>query len=723
MRRKARHTLMSAAIAILATSAAPAAMAAPLDRPALMPLPRSISPAEGVLAIDGPLAPGWTNCGPAPMLNAAAARVQADIVRQTGQVFDPAKPVPVTVTCAAPAFAADKGEGYRLSIAPAGIRIDAQGPAGVLRAFATLRQLVGLSPDPVRLSAATIDDAPRFGWRGVMLDTVRHFLTIPTIKRQIDAMERVKLNVLHLHLSDDQGFRVESRRYPKLTSGNGGEFYTQAEIRDLVAYAADRGIRIVPEFDMPAHSRAITEAYPDIGIVGKKGMLGLSEAALDPASPATYRFIDTLVGEMGALFPDPVFHIGGDEVAKGVWDDSTAVKALMTREKLTDTKAVEIYFARRVHAILRRHGKTMIGWEEIAERDGVPNDAIIQAWQTSNVTADATAKGYRTVVSAGYYLDLLMPADFHYAIDPLDTASAGFKPEFAAGLRKVNPLLAGFISDAMIASPRPPLTPDQEKLVLGGEAPLWAEIVTDQLVDARLWPRAAALAERFWSQRSVSDPADMYRRLAPVGDLLTVDGLDDRANRTRMALRLSPDAAEPVETLLSIVGSVRNMAHDHRIKAALAGKRIVQPLNGLADAAPADSMVARRFADAATRYAKGDRSLAPSLTTQLTAWRDNDARFVAISADNPILAEARPASAQIAALADYGLQALSAIAAGRPLDPAIAVKARAALDTLDQQEQTSWRPIEALLKPQPAADLIVKIGPGVRMLIDAAAPR
>jgi len=703
------------ASAFLLAAASPA-MAAP--EPALMPIPVSVVPGEGALAIAGPLAPRWSGCGDARWMDAAAARLRADIVRQTGLVFDGGAAVPVAVTCASADDAADKDEGYRLTVTAQGIAVDAQGRSGVLRAFATLRQLVGLSPQGISLAAVTIDDAPRFAWRGVMLDTARHFLGIATIKRQIDAMERVKLNVLHLHLSDDQGFRVESRRFPRLTAANGGAFYTQAQIRDLVAYAADRGVRIVPEFDVPAHTRAITQAYPEYGVQGKPGPLGIADSALDPAAPGTYRFLGQLLGEMAALFPDPVFHVGGDEVPKGVWDGSPAVKALMAREKLKDARAVENYFHRRVQQILRRAGKKMIGWEEIAGGPGVAPDAIVQAWQTSNATADATAKGYRTVVSAGYYLDLLMPADFHYAIDPLDSAAAGLAPDFANGLRKMSPLLAGFVSDAMIAFPRPPLTPAQEKLVLGGEAPLWGEIVDDELVDQRLWPRAAAVAERFWSPRSVRDPADMYRRLGTVGDLLTADGLADRANIARMAMRLSPDAPEPVATLLSIVGPVRNMAHDHRIRAALAGRKIVQPLNALADAAPVDSIAARRFAAAALRYAKGERSLAPSLVAELTAWRDNDARFALAVAGRPMLEEARPVSMQIATLASAGLEAIAAIEAGRGFDP---TRARAALDTLDQQEKTSWRPIESLLRPQPPADLIVKIGPGIRTLVDAAA--
>lgn len=699
------------------------AIAAPAAGPALMPLPGSVVAGEGRLTVEGPFAPRWSGCGDVLPLNVAAVRLQADVQRQTGLRLDQTKAMPITVTCAATTSGADKNEEYRLSVTATGIAIDAQGPTGVLRAFATLRQLVGLSPGGIQLAAVTIDDAPRFGWRGVMLDTARHFLAVDTIKRQIDAMERVKLNVLHLHLSDDQGFRVESRRYPRLTAATNGDFYTQAQIRDLVAYAGARGIRVIPEFDVPGHTTAIVDAYPELGVVGKKSPIAMPSVALNPASPKTYRFLSELIAEMSALFPDPVFHTGGDEVAKGVWDDNAEVKALMVREKLADTAAIEHYFNRRVQQILRQNGKTMIGWEEIAVSPGMAQDAIVQAWQTSNVTADVTAKGYRTVVSAGYYLDLLMPAEFHYTKDPHDPSAAGFTPEFAEGLRKVSPLLANYVTDALVAFPRPPLTPEQEKLVLGGEAPLWAEIVTDELADQRLWPRAAALAERFWSAKSVRDTGDMYRRLGPVSDLLTVSGLQDRANIARLALRLAPEATEPVATLLSITGPVRNMAHDHRLKAFLAGKKIVQSLNALADAAPVDSLVARRFAADASGYVAGNRALAPGLIGDLKRWQNNDALFAAAAAHNPMLEPARPTSAQIATLAGFGLEAIAAIEAGKPLAPESVTRARAALDLLDQQDKASWRPIEPILKAQPPADLIVKIGPGIRTLVDAAAPR
>ena len=700
-----------AAILLLSTSAHAA--------PALMPLPRSVAESgTGELIVAGPFAASWTGCGAAVPLERAAERLNADVLKQTGLILNPDKPVRVSVTCKAADAGADVGEAYRLTIDTSDVAVDADGPTGALRAFATLRQLVGLSPDGIAIPAQTIRDAPRFAWRGIMLDPARHFLTVTTLKRQIDAMERLKLNTLHLHLSDDQGFRVESRRYPRLNAE--GAYYRQAEIRDLVTYAAERGVRIIPEFDVPGHSRAIAAAYPAVGTVSKSTFLGLPDVALNPASGETYAFLEGLFGEMAPLFPDPHFHIGGDEVSPTVWGDAEDVKALMARENLADAKAVEAYFLRRVAGIVRALGKTAIGWEEVAGA-GLPKDTVVQAWQTSNAMANATARGHPTIMSAGYYLNLLMPADYHYAIDPAATSAAGLTPDHAAALRRLSPLLAKMVTDALVDFPHPPLTSEQQELLIGAEAPLWGEIASDALIDHQLWPRAAALAERFWSPADVRDAGDMYRRLAVVADQLSVSGLDDRASRTRMAQRLAPGMSDPLLVLLDVAGPARNMAHDHRIKAMLAGKRIVQPLNDLADAAPVDSLLARLFAAEARAYVAGERTSGPALRAQLAIWRDNAARYRRIAAGKPRLEAALPTSAQLAALASAGLEALDAIEAGRPLQPERLAAARALLDALAKQESASWRPFDAFLNEQPAADLILKIGPGIRTLVDTAA--
>ncbi len=429
-----------------------------------------------------------------------------------------------------------------------------------------------------------------------------------------------------------------------------------------------------------------------------------------------------LVSEMAPLFPGRYFHIGGDEVSDGAWAGDPGVDALMTRENLSSKAEVQGYFERRVVAVVEQAGKTPIGWEEIAGM-GLPSDTVVQAWQTSNATAEATAAGHPTIVSAGYYLDLLMPAAFHYAIDPLDPSAAGFTPAEAERGRKLNPIMAKILTDALVAKPLPPLTPEQRGLVLGAEMALWTEITTDEMVDQRLWPRAAALAERFWSPASVRDPADMYRRLAIVQDQLTVQGLDDRANATRMALRLSPGNAAPVLTLLDAVGPIRNMAHDHRILAALAGKKVVQPLNTLADAAPADSLVARAFNEKARRLAAGDRSVEPALRAQLTLWRDNHAQFAAASRDNAMLQPALPVSAQLKALAQTGLMALDVIKTGKAISGAEVERMQSLINKVAAAASATDKPLFSFLASRPPADLVIVIGSGVQSLLQAASGR
>jgi hexosaminidase len=370
--------------------------------------------------------------------------------------------------------------------------------------------------------------------------------------------------------------------------------------------------------------------------------------------------------------------------------------------------------------MLARQGKIMVGWEEIAAGP-MPKDVVVQAWRTSNAISAATAQGRPTIVSAGYYLDLLMPAAFHYGVDPFDPVADGFTPAEAAAAQKANPL-AGAAVAPLVLKPLPPLTSEQQKLVLGAEGALWSELVSDETLDARLWPRMAALAERFWSPAAVRDPDDMYRRLAVVEDELRILGLQDTANQVRMAARLAPGDWRPVMTFLGLVGPVRNAAHNHVILAILHGQRHPPPqaLTSLADAAPVDSLVARRFEDQARRLAEGDRSLAPELSRQLEAWRDNDALFAAAARGRPGLEAALPVSADIAVLAQAGLDAVDALQAGRPMTAEALARAEAALDKAAKAEAASARPIFAFMRPQPPADLIIAITPGIRRLVVGA---
>jgi len=556
-----------------------------------------------------------------------------------------------------------------------------------------------------------------------MIDTSRHFMSVDTIKRQIDAMERVKLDVLHLHLSDNEGFRVESKRFPKLTQvASHGQFYTQDQIRDLVAYAAERGVRIVPEIDVPAHTGAILQAYPDLAAkTDPADRFASVNPALNPADEATYAFLDGLLDEMTALFPDRVFHVGGDEVSDGAWAKDPRVQAFMASHGLKSRTELEAAFHARVRAMLARHGKTEIGWEEIAATP-IPKDVIVQAWRYSNATGTAVRAGHRTVVSAGYYLDQLMSAASHYAVDPTDLQADGFTPEEVARAYAASPL-AGRTAEGLALKPMAPLTPAQEAQVLGGEGALWAELVSDEILDARLWPRAAALAERFWSPRTVRDPADLKRRLALVQGQLETLGLRSAASRAQMAERLSPGHAQTVLTFLSAVAPTRNMAHNHALSALLRGDLHPPPqdLTAPADAAPVDSLDVWALEAAAARVEAGDLAAAPAMRAQLARWAANDAPFTAAAKGHGDLEAALPASAEVAAVARVGLAALDALEQHRRMPQETLAAGEAVLAQAEREAAASARPVFVFLNRQPPADLFVAITPAVRQVYARAA--
>ncbi len=536
-----------------------------------MPHPRSIIYGDRWLNVMRGFQVEWLGYR-TTVLDRAALRFQNDVARRTGLDVGRAGAAVLQIDCRGE----DKGyltidarEGYSQAVKEDAVVLTADGPAGVLRGLATLRQCITNVPGGFAIPAMVIDDAPRFVWRGVMIDVARHFMSLPTLKRQIDAMELVKLNVLHLHLSDNQGFRVESRLYPKLHEGSSPDFFSQADIHDLVSYAADRGVRIVPEFDVPGHSRAILRAYPELASrdVDNWGYFSATGSTLNPAEPETYTFLDRLFGEMAALFPDQYFHVGGDEVSGADWEANPQIQDFMKTTGLQTKEELESFLFHRVRLGVGVHGKTVVGWEEVA-RTAIPDDVVVQTWRSSGAIAKVTAQSNRVIASAGYYFDKLLPVESYYTVDPHDPASCCLtREQFAEG--RAQGLPEFIIAEDQVIDPSLELSPAQEALVLGGEGCMWTEIVTEEMLDGRLWPGAAAVAERFWSPASVRDTADMYRRLIIVQDGLRIAGLADDANRRRMAARLAPGESEPVALLANLVAPVRNHAHNHRAVAML----------------------------------------------------------------------------------------------------------------------------------------------------------
>jgi hexosaminidase len=691
---------------------------------ALMPLPRSVEFGDGWLPVNGAFQIEWRGYR-SDLLDRAVSRFQNGVARRTGLDVGRSGAAQLRIDCRGE----DKGyltidarEHYSVAVKDDGVVLTADGPAGVLRGLATLRQSIANVPEGFAIPAIMIDDAPRFVWRGVMIDVARHFYSLPTLKRQIDAMELVKLNVLHLHLSDNEGFRVESQLYPKLHEGSSPDFHSQADIGDLVAYAADRGVRIVPEFDVPGHSLAMLRAYPEFasGAVENRDYFSAMGSALNPASPDTYAFLDRLFGEMAALFPDRYFHVGGDEISGADWAANPHIQEFMKATGLKTKEELESYFFDRVRTGVRARGKTVVGWEEVA-RAAIPDDVVVQTWRSSGAIARGTAQGNPVIASAGYYFDKLLPGESYYGVDPHDPTSCCLTHEqFAEGKAKGLPEF--IIAEDQVIDPSLQLSPDQQGKVLGGEGCLWTELVTEEMLDGRLWPGAAVIAERFWSRASISDTNDMYRRLIVVLDGLRAAGLEDDANRRRMAARLAPGESDPVTLLLDLVSPVRNHAHNRAALAMLKGKAPTpQQLNELADAASADSLPARRFALDAERFVWGDRSGAIALRASLASWRDNHDRFAAIAGGTPQLEAALPISADIAALAGIALEAMEGIESGRP--PGSDWQGRAK-DLLDHQlvaEKASESIVQVFTMQQPPADLLISITPGVSTLVKAAA--
>jgi hexosaminidase len=288
-------------------------------------------------------------------------------------------------------------EGYTLDVSASGAKLTAPNPLGIMHGLQTFLQLVEVSPGGFAASAVHIEDSPRFSWRGLTIDVSRHFISVDTLKRNMDGMAAVKMNVLHLHLSDDQGFRIASRQFPKLVEmGWDGQYYTKAQIRDLIAYAIDRGVRVVPEFDMPGHSTSWFVGYPELasaqGPYQIERRWGIFDPAMDPSREQTYKFLDKFIGEMTDLFPDHYFHIGGDEVNGKQWDANPKIREFIRVHNLKSNQELQEYFTLRVQKIVSRHHKIMVGWDEILA-PGMPKDSVIQSWRGQDSLAAAGEAG------------------------------------------------------------------------------------------------------------------------------------------------------------------------------------------------------------------------------------------------------------------------------------------------------------------------------------------
>ncbi|MGA8236281.1 MAG: family 20 glycosylhydrolase, partial [Candidatus Sulfotelmatobacter sp.] len=555
-------------LASLAGSAGPSNQAMPAQNPpgfvnTLMPQPSHLSTQEGRLILSPSLAVVTDHYRDA-RLDAAISRSLDRIETQTGISIPTSQSAagvlePLTVSVDGPGQtiqSLDEDESYSLDVTSSGVRLHAATVVGAMHGLETLQQLIQADATSYFLPVVSIQDAPRFRWRGLMIDCGRHFMPVEVLKRTLDGMAAVKLNVFHWHLSEDQGFRMESRVFPKLTElGSDGLFYTQEQAREIVAYARDRGIRVVPEFDIPGHTSAWFVGYPDLasapGPFHIEREFGVFDPVMDPTRESTYKFLDTFIGEMAAIFPDHFMHIGGDENNGVEWKANPRIQAFMREHNLHDTAALQNYFNQRLLKILEKHGKHMIGWDEILTPD-LPKDVVVQSWRGFDSLAAGAKNGYSSILSAGYYLNLMSTAAAHYLVDPLPKASG--------------------------------LSPEEQARILGGEACMWDEQTTSRDIDSRIWPRAAAIAERLWSPRDIDNVDDMYRRLAVESLRLEALGLT-HISQEGVSLRQLAGTREidPLATLASVLEPVT--FHD---RAHLQHPNQLTPLNQLIDALPPD---------------------------------------------------------------------------------------------------------------------------------------
>lgn len=642
----------------------------------LMPMPAKIMFGPGVLAIDASFDVVVSGARDA-RVEAAANRLVRRLSQETGiPMVRKGTTAVLAIECLKPGSTVQQAvedESYTLTVTSQQAQLRAQTPYGALRGVETFLQLVEVGPAGFQVREVTIEDRPRFAWRGLLMDVCRHWIPVEVVKRNLDAMAAVKLNVLHWHLSEDQGFRVESRRFPKLHElGSDGNYYTQAEIRDIVAYARERGIRVVPEFDMPGHVTAWLVGYPELasapGPYEIERRWGVSIPTMDPTREQTYAFLDRFIGEMVTLFPDPYWHIGGDEVDGRQWNESAAIKAFKARHGLKTNADLQAYFNRRLQAILRAHGKKMVGWDEIFHPD-LPTDIVVQSWRGQDSLAEGAAKGYQGILSAGYYLDHIRPASYHYGIDPLGGKAAGL--------------------------------PDEAKArILGGEACMWAEFVNAETVDSRIWPRAAAVAERLWSPPDVKDVADMYRRLDVLAQRLEWLGVTHQAHRRLALQRLA--GYRPIEALEVLADTLVPLGLGPRARAMKYTSQT--PFNRLVDSLTTDNPAVRQFAARIDAFLADPAHTAhrEAIAAALESWKAQRDELAPLIAQSFLMKEIEPVSRDLAEAATIGLFSLRALVEGVRFDPGLSL---AALDRIAKSQ---------------AAEVALGVVPAIRKLVEAS---
>ncbi len=525
-------------------------------------------------------------------------------------------------------------ESYTVNVTSKGILLEAATDIGAMRGLETILQLVEPDVHSFYIPFIEIKDAPRFPWRGLMIDVARHYQPIDVLKRNLDAMAAVKLNVFHWHLTDDQGFRVESKTHPKLHElGSDGQYYSQHEIREIVQYASDRGIRVVPEFDVPGHATAILAAYPELGSKNTTYQIeryaGVFDPTLDPTNEKTYQVLTDVFTEMTKLFPDEYFHIGGDENEGKHWNENEKIATFKKERGFKTNHDLQTYFNLRIQKILEKLGKKLVGWEEIMTPD-MPTSAVIHSWKGINEGVlpgssliQASKKGHQAILSTGYYIDRMHNVEDHYLIDPLPDSSG--------------------LSDI------------EQQRILGGEVTMWGELVTPLTLDSRIWPRTAAIAERFWSPASIKDVKFMKRRLHTISFRLEELGSTHLKNRDVI---------------------LRNIANGHSIDGLIKLTKVCQPIKVysrneggteyksfspftlFADACTTDASDAMVFDELVDDFIMNPKKNRRPLENILDTWIQNHEDVLQLKGKTPLSTEILKLSSSLSELSIFILKVL-----------------------------------------------------------------
>lgn len=587
----------------------------------------------------------------------AANRMYETLNRRTGLYFiqQRIKPTPKSESASmiisvkkkiVPSVGED--ESYYLNITNGQISLTANTTLGAMWGMQTLIQLLSKQDSSYYFPAAEIHDVPRFAWRGLMIDICRHFVPVDIMHRNIEAMESVKMNVLHLHLTDNEGFRFESKVYPALQAkGSNGEYYTQSQIRELIGFAQARGITIIPEFDIPGHTKSWFAGHPELssssgpftpgspvdfklnGQMNLASIMQMVQTApfptIDPTKESTYTFLDKFFAEVSALFPAAFIHVGADENNGVVWKNNPAIREFMMKNNIADNHALQAYFVKRVQQILAKYKKQTIAWEEAFSKD-VSNKIMLQVWQNPAYLQKAITNGNPVLISLGFYLDLFMPAFIHYN----------------------NPIYAS-------------LSAQDESKIMGGEAAQWTEIANEYNIETRVWPRAAAIAERLWSPKSVVNVEDMYRRLFVISSQLEESGLQHKAEYIQSLKRLAnSDSITKLKCFTDLLEPVKGYKKLFaRFSQQESATYQTAPLMEISDIIPVDQQVKWEFRAAVQSWLSQKDSLsAKKIMLWLKEWQQINSGLRLMFDQSVQLKKVEQHSKNIAILASIGLDAI-----------------------------------------------------------------